>query len=80
MAKRIEEISIDLAKHDVEIKSYAGSYATLKIDGVDFIDLVGKEIDGHKMANLKRIAFVAPYINNDDDAFKNKTLKLIIHQ
>lgn len=79
--EKIEEISIDLTKHDIEIKSYAGSYATLKIDGVDFNDLVGKEIDGHKMAHLKRIAFVAPYINNDDDdAFKNKTLKLIIHQ
>lgn len=77
--EKIEEISIDLTKHDIEIKSYAGSYATLKIDGVDFNDLAGQEIDGNKMYSLKRIAFVAPYINDEND-FKNKTLKLIIHQ
>lgn len=75
--EKIEEISIDLTKHDIEIKSYAGSYATLKIDDIDFNDLVGKEIDGHQMDNLKRIAFVAPYINNGDD-FPDKKLSLVI--
>lgn len=77
--EKIEEISIDLTKHDIEIKSYAGSYVTLKIDDIDFNDLAGQEIDGNKMDSLKRIAFVAPYINDEND-FKNKTLKLIIHQ
>ena len=77
MAERIEEVPIDLTKHDVEIKSYAGSYATLKIDGVNFIDLVGQEIDGHKMDILKRISFVAPYINDGDD-FPDKKLSLVI--
>ena len=74
--KKIEEISIDLAKHDVEIISKAGSYVKLKIDGINF-PTPNVSVDGIKIKSLKRIDFTAPYFNGLEDEHK-KMLQVIV--
>ena len=69
--KKIEEISIDLTKHDIEIKSYAGSYVELKVDGIKIPNR------STKFHSLNRIEFIAPFLNGVEDINK-KMLQVIV--